>query len=149
VAIGGAVGLFFPEFESIWANSISKEENQIDTTLPIVKLIENFNCLIDSGILRYNELDSIGRSASIIYDFISFFPKSIDEFYEVLLCKELLGKSFSSYLHIVNYNDDDNLYYRKSVSFIYWFIKTYPQYSERMYECLSHDQQQRLGFRSS
>jgi len=145
VQLSGGVGLFFREFEKMWRDSISREEARIDTTLPIGMFISNYLELIESAALRYYDLEDIDYAARQIHDLTRRLPDSLDAFDEALSDGELLGKPVSNYLHIFDYNEDDDLYFRKSACFIDWFMKTFPQFAEHMRQCLTGRQLKRLG----
>ena len=144
VRLGGAIGLFFSEFEVIWNLSLSNKERRIDLTLPIIMLIDNYRELIESDVFRYSGLVGIYNSVGRIYNLTSQLPNSMEELDEVLIEGSLIGKPVHDYLHIFDYYDDDNLYFRKSSSFVYWFIESFPQFAEHLRQCLTSCQRQRL-----
>lgn len=145
IQLSGGLGLFFREFEKIWSDSISKEERRIDATLPIGMLIDNYPELNESGALRYYDLEDIDYAARQIYDLTRRLPASPAALDKALAEGKLLGKPVSDYLHIFDYNKDDNLYFRKSVCFVHWFIENFPDYATHMRRCLTDRQLQRLG----
>jgi len=145
VQLSGGLGLFFREFEEMWSDSISKEDRRIDATLPIGMLVDNYLELIDGAALRYYDLEDIKYAARQIYDFTSRLPASPIALDKALSEGELLGKPVSNYLHIFGYHEDDNLYFRKSVSFVHWFMEKFPHFAEHMRQCLSGPQLRRLG----
>lgn len=148
VHLGGGVGLFLPEFETMWRDTISREDRRIDATLPLGMLIDNYLELIEGGALGYYELeDDIGGAAYQIYELASRLPASLDALDKALLDGELLGQPVSNYLHIFDYNKDDNLYFRKSVCFVRWFMEKFPQFADHLQQCLTARQWQRLGMR--
>jgi hypothetical protein len=143
--LGGGVGLFFREFEKMWSDSLSREERRIDATLPLGMLIDNYLELIDAGTFRYSGLEGIEDAGRRIYDFTRRLPASPEAFDKALSEGKLLGKPVSDYLHIRGYNEDDDLYFRKSVSFVHWFIETFPQFAGHLRQCLTGSQLRRLG----
>lgn len=145
VHLGGGVGLFFRDFEKMWSNSISREERRIDFTLPLIMLIDNYLELIDGDALGYYDLEDLDDPARQIYDLTRRLPASPNALDNALAEGELLGKPVSNYLHIFAYNEDDNLYFRKSSCFIHWFMENFPQFAEHMRQCLTGPQLQRLG----
>ena len=146
IKLSGGVGTYFPEFEDIWRRSLLTQERRLDYTLPLIMLVENFAELVDAGTLESvdnaNELTERCRS---IYFLCEKFPKSIEDFCLILNKGEMVGKRFSDYLHIFDYFDDDSLYLRKSIAFIHWFIELWPNFEEKMYECLTAAQRRRLS----
>lgn len=147
VQLSGGIGLFFREFEKIWSDSISREERRIDATLPIGMFISNYLELIESEALRYYDLEDLEDAARQIYDLTRRLPASPDAFDKALSESELLGGPVSNYLHIFDYNEDDDLYFRKSACFIHWFMETFPKFAEHMRQCLTGSQLRRLGLR--
>lgn len=147
VSVGGAVGLYFTEFEELWEKSISKEERRIDATLPLVMLIENYRELDHAGVLRYLESSQLRVVMSHIHELISHLPNSIVDFEKSLIGNTLLGINISTYLHIFDYHSDDNLYFRKSICFVRWFMNNYPHLAEHLSKCLTTNQKERLGLR--
>lgn len=145
VRLGGGIGLFFSEFERTWAASLSMEDRRNDATLPLIMLIDNYPKLIEGGVLKYSGIPGVEEAARQLYDFVRRLPDTIESFSDALSRKNLLGIQISEYLHIFDYHDSDNLYFRKSKSFVYWFIEAYPQLTEQLCQCLSHRQRQRLG----
>jgi len=144
VHLGGGVGLYFREFEEMWSASISKEERRIDFTLPIIMLIDNYLELIEGGALRYYDPEDIEDAASQIYNLASQLPTSPEALGKALSDRELIGKPVSNYLHIFDYNASDDLYFRKSVCFVHWFMERFPAYAWHMRQCLTSRQSQRL-----
>lgn len=145
VQISGGVGLFFREFEKIWSDSISREDRRIDATLPMGMLIDNYLELIEGDALGYYDIEDIEYTARQIYDLTSRLPASPIALDKALSERELLGKPVSNYLHIFDYHEDDNLYFRKSVCFVHWFMERFPHYAGHMRQCLTGRQLQRLG----
>jgi hypothetical protein len=145
VQLSGGVGLFFREFEEMWRDSISKEDRRIDATLPVGMLIDNYLELIDGAALRYYGLEDLKYAACQIYGLASRLPASPIALDKALSEGKLLGKPISSYLHIFGYHEDDNLYFRKSVCFVHWFMEKFPHYASHMRQCLTRPQLQRLG----
>jgi len=143
--LGGGVGLFFRDFEKTWRDSLSQEERRIDATLPLGMLIDNYPELIEAGIFRYSDLEGIRDAGRRIYDFTRRLPASPDAFDKALSDGELLGIPVSDYLHIRGYNEDDNLYLRKSVRFVHWFMETFPHFATHLLQCLTSYQLRRLG----
>lgn len=145
VQLSGGIGLFFTKFEETWNEHISGEEKRIDGTLPIIMLISNYLELIDSGALRYYDLIDLRYSAQHIYNLARKLPASPIALDKALSKGILLDKPVSDYLHIFDYNDDENLYFRKSAHFVHWFIEQYPNFAHHMCQCLTQRQAQRLG----
>lgn len=150
VRFGGAIGLYFRDFEALWRTSLSSRERKIDATLPLVMLIDNYAYLIDRGVFDYTDrVEELSVRAAAVCSLVRQLPQSIEEFDKCLLDKHILGKNISEYTHIFDYNDDFNLYYRKSVSFIGWFAETWPESAEHLRSCLTLRQLQRLGIPST
>lgn len=145
VRLGGGLGIFFGDFEHIWTKAISAKERKLDSTLPIVMLIDNFIELIDDRVFRYVDAPCIEHSLRKVYTLTLRLPRTLDEFVTVLETKTLLGKPLHSYLHIRDYNEDSNLYLRKSVEFVNWFVQTYPEFADKLIECLTPRQIERVG----
>lgn len=145
VHLGGGVGLYFKEFEKTWNSELGKEGLRSGFTLPMIMIIDNYISLIDEDLFTFtNDYDEITRCCIVMREFCLQFPSSIEEFSQILVDKKIIDKNFSDYLHIFPYNDNDNLYYRKSVRFIQWFCKMHPELSPRLLDCLTEYQIRRV-----
>ena len=144
VRIGGAFGLYFKEFEQLWSarhSSLSK----LEFKLPLVMLIDNYSNIVDEIVFNYtDDAVDLTKSASAIYDLCTLFPSSEVEFAKILETKEMVGKPFSSYLHIFDYNSDDSHLLRKSIGFVEWYICRWPKQADLLYDCLAPLQLRRL-----
>jgi hypothetical protein len=145
IQLGGGVGLFVHDFEIMWRDSLSKEDARLDATLPLIRLVDNYLELSDGGALRFYDIENIKIAGQQIYDLVRQLPSSLDELAEALEKGKLLDHPVSDYLHIFDYYDDGNIYFRKSSRFVYWFIDAFPQLSTQLLRCLSASQLRRLG----
>lgn len=146
IRLGGAIGLYFADFENEWRAFLSREERKIDATLPLIMLIDNYAQLININIFNYtNDTAEIYESAKEIYDLANLLPKTMRDFDGCLLSKEIVYHKISDYTHIFDYNNDKNLYFRKSVEFIHWFSRNHPEYAEHLFDCLTERQKKRIS----
>lgn len=148
VQFGGGFGTYFREFEQLWHDSLSREERKLDLTLPLIMSIDNYLELVDEEVFRFSDtFDEILDHALRIYNFCLKFPKSIEEFDKALMDGAMLGKRVSDYLHMFDYYESDNLYFRKSASFVRWFADAWPEQAPHMHRCLTSSQLERLALR--
>jgi len=145
IRLSGGVGLYFREFERIWDDSISKTEKRFNFTLPMIMAIDNYMTLIDNGVFSFtDDSEEIADYARQIYNLCAKFPCSAEEFGQVLIARKMIDKNVSDYFHIFGYHEDDNIFFRKSVGFIYWFLDRWPEFSQDMFRCLTEYQSRRL-----
>jgi hypothetical protein len=145
VRLGGALGLYFRAFELTWRDSLSAHEKSIDFTLPLVMLVDNFSGLLDGDFFDYSdEPEKMHSNACALRRLCADLPLSIAQFENAVKYCQLIGKPISDYLHITEYNTDENLYFRKSCSFLFWFAQQWPEAADSLDDCLDDHQKRRL-----
>jgi transposase len=137
--------LYFGDFEKGWRASLTTEERRNDATLPLIMLLDNFSELIGTDFFEYTDSEtSLRRHCETIYEICNRFPRSIDELDAALSRRELVGKPLAEFVHIFDYHNDRDLYFRKSVEFVRWFCRTWTSRCPRLLDCLTDRQRHRI-----
>ena len=145
IRLGGGIGVYAAEFENIWMKSISKVEKKLDKTLPLIMIIDNFVDKLNDTFFEFsNDINDLKKNGLDLYNLCSLLPNSTDSLRNCFLKNNIINFNISQYLHIFEYNKDNNIYLNKSILFILWAIWKFPDIKDNIISSLDCRQIERL-----